>query len=201
MIEIQTKRLLLRQWRQEDLPIFARLNKDPVVMAYYPSILSTEESNVLAEKLVNLISERGWGFWAVESVRHKSFVGFVGLNEPTYELSVTPCVEIGWRLSKEYWGKGYATEAAKASLNIAFRRLHLKEVYSFTSVLNQKSRAVMERLNMVNTKSNFTHPRIPQNSPLREHVLYKIDKQRWEKVTHSNSTHSGKIIREADRCS
>lgn len=100
-------------------------------------------------------------------------------NKPTYELPVTTCVEIGWRLAREYWGKGYATEAAKASLDIGFRKLDLEEVYSFTSVSNWKSRAVMERLNMVNTKSNFEHPMIPQNSPLREHVLYKIDKQTW----------------------
>ena len=179
IIEIHTERLLLRQWRKEDLPIFARLNADPVVMEYYPDILSTEESNTMAEKLETLISKRGWGFWAVETRDHKSFIGFVGLHTPIYELPVSPCIEVGWRLAKEYWGRGYATEAAKASLDIAFRKLDLLEVYSFASVSNIKSRAVMERLNMLNTGSNFDHPIIPENSPLREHVLYKIDKQRW----------------------
>ncbi len=104
-------------------------------------------------------------------------MGFVGLHEPAYELPITPCVEIGWRLAKEYWGKGYATEAGKASLEIAFKILNLQEVYSFASVSNRQSWAVMERLKMKNTNKNFEHPIIPQNNPLREHVLYKITKQ------------------------
>jgi len=138
----------------------------------------------MADKLKALISERGWGFWAVENQEQGSFIGFVGLHSPTYTLPVTPCVEVGWRLAKEYWGNGYATEAAKAALDIAFRKLDITEVYSFASVTNTKSRAVMERVNMVNTGSNFDHPLMLENSPLREHVLYKIGKQRWmEKAT------------------
>ncbi len=106
-------------------------------------------------------------------------MGFVGLHEPTYDLPVTPCIEIGWRLAKEYWGKGYATEAAKTSLDFAFKKLNLPEVYSFASVSNRKSWTVMERLKMVNTKENFEHPDIPKNNPLREHVLYKITQRQW----------------------
>ena len=179
VIELQTERLIMRQWRKEDWSEFAKLNADPVVMEYYPSILSTEESNVMAQKIESLLSKRGWGFWAVESISEKTFMGFVGLHEPTYDLPVTPCVEVGWRLAKEYWGKGYATEAAKASLDFAFKKLNLSEVYSFASVSNRKSWAVMERLKMVNTKENFEHPDIPKNNLLREHVLYKITKQEW----------------------
>lgn len=108
-------------------------------------------------------------------------MGFVGLHETTYDLPVTPCVEISWRLAKKYWGKGYATEAAKASLAVAFTTLELYEIFSFTSVLNKKSRAVMERLRMTNTQENFEHPIIPKNHPLREHVLYQINKQQWSK--------------------
>ena len=148
-------------------------------MKYYPSVLSTEESDAMAQKLQSLIAEQSWGFWAVELIAEKSFIGFVGLHRPAYDLPVTPCVEIGWRLAKEYWGSGYATEAAKASLRFAFDELGLPEVYSFASVSNQRSRAVMERLNMVNTGNNFQHPMIPEKHPLREHVLYKIDKQQW----------------------
>jgi ribosomal-protein-alanine N-acetyltransferase len=179
IIEIKTKRLFLRQWRQQDQCDFAKLNSDPVVMEYYPRVLSAEESHTMAQKLQALIAERGWGLWAVELINGKSFIGFVGLHEPTYDLPVTPCVEIGWRLSKQYWGMGYASEAATASLNIAFNTLGLNEVFAFTSVSNHKSRAVMERIGMVNTHKNFGHPIVPPNSPLREHVLYTVDKQRW----------------------
>jgi RimJ/RimL family protein N-acetyltransferase len=179
IIEIQTQRLTLRQWRAEDWPAFANLNADPVVMEYYPRVLSTQESNAMAHRIESLIAEKGWGFWAVENLDDKQFIGFVGLNNPTYKLPITDCVEIGWRLAKEYWGHGYATEAAQASLAVAFEKLNLTEVYSFASVANKKSHAVMQRIGMINTNNNFEHPIIPENHPLREHVLYKIDKQTW----------------------
>jgi len=179
IIEIQTERLLLRQWRKEDLPEFAGITSDPVVMEFYPSILSSIESNTMAERLESLISERGWGFWAVEIKDGKSFIGFVGLHKPTYELPFTPCVEVGWLLAKECWGKGYATEAGKASMNVGFNELGLSEIYSFTSISNKRSRAVMKRLSMVNLNKNFEHPKIPPGSSLRKHVLYKVDRKRW----------------------
>ena len=179
IIEIKTERLRLRQWKKQDFPAFARLNTDPEVMKYYPYRLNEEESNDMAHRFEALISYKGWGFWVVERLDEKKFMGFVGLHEPTYELPVTPCVEIGWKLAREYWGYGYATEAAKASLEAAFEKLDLPEVYSFTSVLNKKSRAVMERLGMVNMKQNFEHPKVPKDSPLLEHVLYNISRDGW----------------------
>jgi RimJ/RimL family protein N-acetyltransferase len=181
IIELQTERLRLRQWCDRDLPVFAQLNADPVVMEFYPAALTAEQSNSMADKLKSLIAEKGWGFWAVEVVADGHFAGFVGLHEPTYELPVTPCVEIGWRLAKEYWGKGYATEAANASLAVAFDKLNQSAVYAFASVSNRKSRAVMERLGMSNTHQNFEHPMIPEHHPLSEHVLYKITKADWLK--------------------
>jgi RimJ/RimL family protein N-acetyltransferase len=185
VIELKTARLKLRQWHIDDRPIFAQMNADPAVMEFYPNVMDTHESNAMAIKLELLLAERSWGFWAIELIDKKSFIGFVGLHEPTYDLPVTPCVEIGWRLAKEYWGNGYATEAAKISIDFAFNKLNLHELYSFTSVSNNKSRAVMERLNMVNTGSNFEHPIIPENHHLREHVLYKINKQQWLEVINS----------------
>jgi len=179
IIELTTERLRLRQWKQEDFPAFARLNADPEVMKYYPDILSEEESNDMAQRFEALIEYKGWGFWVVERLDEEKFMGFVGLHEPTYDLPVTPCVEIGWRIARKYWGHGYASEAAKISLAVAFKTLNLPEVYSFTSVSNKKSQAVMERMGMINMESNFEHPMIPDNSPLREHVLYRIDKKRW----------------------
>jgi len=171
--------LLLRPWREEDFPLFTQLNADPEVMAYFPNTLSATESDAMANRIKSLIEEKGWGFWAVEHVKDKAFMGFVGLNEPTYDLPVNPCIEIGWRLVKKYWGKGYASEAGLAALKVAFETLHLNEVYAFTPVSNLKSRAVMQRLGMINTDKNFEHPMVPENHVLREHVLYKIDKQSW----------------------
>jgi ribosomal-protein-alanine N-acetyltransferase len=133
----------------------------------------------MADKIKSLISKRGWGFWAVEVKNNMQFIGFVGLHEPSRELPFSPCVEIGWRLSKEFWGKGYATEAAKEALKIAFNHLTIMKIYSFTSQSNARSRAVMERLNMVNTNRDFAHPDVPVGSPLRQHVLYELTKEQW----------------------
>lgn len=191
LTEIKTERLLLRQWRKEDLSEFGLLNRDPQVMQYLPKLLTEEESDNLAEKIINLISENGWGFWAVERSTDNAFIGFVGLHEPKYELPVKPCVEIGWRLARKYWGNGYATEAANGVLAFAFNELGLNDVYSFTSVANLKSKAVMERLNLEDTHSNFDHPTIPVDSVYKNHVLYKIDKQRWldlNSLTVSNNS-------------
>ena len=120
IIQIQTERLLLRQWKADDFKCFAKINSDPDVM-------SELESNAMAEKIQSLLAERGWGFWAVENLSDNNFIGFVGLHKPHYELPATPCVEIGWRLSKQYWGKGFATEAGKVSLDFAFDKLNLNE--------------------------------------------------------------------------
>lgn len=179
VIELNTDRLLLRQWREEDLPSFAEINADPKVMEFYPDLLSTQESDAAAGKFSRLISENGWGFWAVETISERQFIGLVGLHKPTFSLPFGPCVEIGWRVGSTYWGKGYATEAARACLDFAFDQLDLSEVFAFTSVANMKSRAVMERLSMVDMQANFNHPSLPHNSPLCEHVVYKINLPQW----------------------
>ena len=112
----QTPRLLLRQWREEDFESFAQQCADATVMAYLPSTLTRAESGAFAERLQTLIDERGWGLWAVEPPEVASFIGVVGLHLPTAELPCSPCVEIGWRLAKAYWGQGYAGEAASVTL-------------------------------------------------------------------------------------
>ncbi len=179
IIELKTDRLLLRQWREEDLADFADINTDPKVMEFYPNLLSRQESNAAVEKFKLLIIKNGWGFWAVETISEQAFIGLVGLHKPTYKLPFGPCVEIGWRVGSAYWGRGYATEAARACMDFAFDELDLPEIFAFTSVSNMKSRAVMERLNMVNIDANFDHPTIPSDSPHSEHVVYKIDIHQW----------------------
>lgn len=179
-MELETNRIILRQWKQEDLPVFAELNSDPEVMKYFPKVLNRKESDEVAQGCQSLISEKGWGFWAAQLKSSNKFIGFVGLHNPKPILPFAPCVEIGWRLHKSYWGHGYATEAAHKALSYSFEKLGLSEVVSFTTVSNVRSRAVMERLGFQNTNQNFEHPDIPVGHPLSEHVLYKVTKSEWE---------------------
>jgi len=173
-IEIETARLRLRQWRDSDLEPFAALNADPAVMEFFPSVLSRAESDALAARIRAAIAERGWGLWAVEAPGVSPFAGFVGLQSPPPSLPVSPCVEIGWRLAAEHWGKGFASEAARAALGVGFERLGLHEIVSFTSVINRRSRAVMERIGMRFDGETFEHPNVPAGSPLRTHVVYRL---------------------------
>ena len=177
---LQTSRLILRQWTDHDLVPFAQLNADPEVMEYFPAPLSGAESNAFANTIRSLIEQRGWGLWAVEVPGQAAFIGFVGLHIPANDLPCSPCVEIGWRLAKAHWGRGYASEAAEAALAYAFGELGLDEVVSFTAVINKPSEAVMRKIGMANAQQNFTHPRVEVDSPLREHVLYKIHRKEWE---------------------
>lgn len=179
LIEPITARLLLRQWRPSDRSPFAALNADPRVMEFFPSRLTREESDAMADRCESLIDERGWGLWAVELKADRSFIGFVGLGVPTARLPFSPCTEVGWRLAFDYWGHGFATEAAREALRIGFEVLKLEEIVSFTAVANRRSRAVMERLGMQEGGS-FEHPSVPVGSPLREHSLYRLRRTSYD---------------------
>lgn len=181
LIELETERLRLRQWIESDREPFARLNVDPRVMEFLPSILDRSTSDAMIDRLQTLIADRGWGFWAVELKQDNQFIGFVGLQIPKADFPFSPCVEIGWRLGFEYWGKGYATEAAQAALKVGFERLELPEIVSFTAINNHRSSAVMERLGMNNQKTEtFEHPSLPVGHPLREHCLYRLSREKWQ---------------------
>jgi len=174
---LNSDRVILRQWREEDLIPFAKMNSDPIVMECFPAILSQKESDELAEKIQNHFQKHGFGLWVVEIPRITKFAGFIGLNIPQFEAHFTPCVEIGWRLKKEYWGQGYATEGAKLCLEFGFNQLQLNEIVSFTAQVNTRSRRVMEKLGMThNPQDDFLHPLLPRNHPLSYHVLYRIKK-------------------------
>jgi RimJ/RimL family protein N-acetyltransferase len=168
-----TPRLLLRRWVQADRRAFAALNADARVMEHFPSVLTRAESDAAADRIEQHFERHGFGFWALEIPGVVPFAGFVGLAVPAFEAHFTPCVEIGWRLSPEHWGFGYATEAARAALNFAFVELRLGEVVSFTVPKNDRSRRVMERIGMThNPADDFDHPYMPE--PLRRHVVYRI---------------------------
>ena len=177
---IETERLYLRQWQASDFAPFAEMNANPEVMAYFPKLLTTSMSNTIAKKCKSLIDDNGWGFWAVSLKETDAFIGMVGLNHAHTDMPISPAVEIAWRLRKEFWGQGYATEAARASLSFAFDTLGLDEVVAFTAVINKRSQLVMERLGMTNTQEDFFHPMLESNHRLAEHVLYKMTRQQWQ---------------------
>jgi ribosomal-protein-alanine N-acetyltransferase len=171
---LETPRLRLRRWRDEDLPAFAALNADPIVMEFFPRPLDRAESDAAVVRVRDHFARHGFGLWAVEAPGVSDFIGFVGLAVPRFESHFTPCVEIGWRLAREHWGRGYATEAARAALAFGFRDLALEEIVSFTVPANLRSRAVMERIGMTRSPGeDFDHPGIPEGHPLRTHVLYR----------------------------
>ena len=155
------------------------MNADPAVMAYFPAPLTTAESDALANALEAHHAARGFGLWALEIPGIAPFAGFVGLSVPGFTAPFTPCVEIGWRRAAAHWGRGYATEAARAVLAHAWDVVGLDEVVSFTTAGNLRSRAVMRRLGMRHDPADdFDHPRLPPDHPLRPHVLYRIARPR-----------------------
>lgn len=178
--QLRTERLLLRQWRPEDRVPFAALNADPRVREFFPGVLSREKSDELAAKLERELIERGFTLWAVEVPKVAPFIGFIGLSVPSFTAHFTPCVEIGWRLAHGYWGHGYATEGARASVSFAFEQLKLPALVSFTVPENIRSRKVMEKLGFTHDPADdFDHPLLAEGHPLRRHVLYRRSKARY----------------------
>ena len=189
--ELNTSRLLLRRWREADLEPFAALNSDPDVMRHFPGRMTASESDAFAAMVEATLAEQGWGLWAVEVVDGAPFIGFVGLNRPSFEAHFMPAVEIGWRLARPHWGNGYATEAAVAATAFGFDALGLDEIVSFAVPANERSRKVMERLGMTRDPTeDFDHPRVPEG-PIRRHVLYRLPRRVWEERNHGQSPSSG----------
>ena len=166
--ELVTDRLLLRRWRPEDRPLFAAINADPRVMEFFPKLLSREESDATVDRIEAHFAQHGFGLWAVEVPGVTPFAGFVGLAHPRFEATFTPCVEIGWRLAAEHWGRGYATEGATAALAFGFEQLKLAEILSFTVPGNVRSRRVMEKIGMTHSPADdFDHPLVSAGHKLR----------------------------------
>ncbi len=172
---ITTDRLLLRRWTDADREPFAALNADPVVRRWFPGLMTREESDAQIDRIEAHFDEHGFGLWAVEPNDGAGCIGFIGLAIPAFDAPFTPCVEIGWRLAAAHWGRGYATEGARAALAIGFERLGLDEIVSFTVPANRPSWRVMERIGMHRDPAeDFDHPVLPEGHPLRRHVLYRI---------------------------
>jgi len=174
---LDTARLRLRPWRDTDLEPLAEINADERVMEFFPRTLEREESDALAGLLSRSFAENGFGVWAVERPGIADFIGFVGLGIPRFEAPFTPCLEVGWRLGFAHWGRGYATEAARAALAYGFETLGYDEIVAFTVPDNRRSRRVMEKLGMSrDAAEDFDHPQLPEQHPLRRHVLYRLQR-------------------------
>ena len=181
---IETDRLLLRRWERRDREPFSRLNSDLRVMEFMPGCLSRAESDLLVDSIEDHFREYGFGLYAAELRKEPLFIGFVGLAIPRFTAHFTPCVEIGWRLSTDYWGRGLATEGAKAVVRHAFEALGLEALVSFTAPANSRSRRVMEKIGMThNPAEDFDHPNLPEGHCLRRHVLYRLHRSDWEQTT------------------
>jgi RimJ/RimL family protein N-acetyltransferase len=172
---IETNRLLLRRWIEEDREPFFRLNSDSRVMEFMPNCLSRSESDLLVDHIEDHFRKHSFGLYALELREDHSFIGFLGLAIPEFTAQFTPCIEIGWRLSANHWGCGLATEGARAVVGHAFEVLRLDALASFAVQANIRSRRVMERIGMIyNPAEDFDHPNLPEGHPLRRHVLYRL---------------------------
>ncbi|WP_055712498.1 GNAT family N-acetyltransferase [Streptomyces torulosus] len=173
MSELRTDRLLLRAWRESDLAPWAAMNADPEVRAYFPELLTTEQSDASVARFQADLDRRGWGWWAVEVRATGEFIGFTGLDPVEDDMPFTG-VEAGWRLTRTAWGHGYATEAARAAVDFGFRRLDLDEILAVTVATNLRSQAVMRRIGMTHDPADdFDDPSMPEG-PLRRSVVYRI---------------------------
>ncbi|UTH35753.1 GNAT family N-acetyltransferase [Pseudomonas sp. KHPS1] len=181
LIETSTERLLLRAWRDSDLPALAALNADAEVMRHFPAPLDAEQSAHLLARLRAHHEQHGFTFWALQRRDSGELIGFTGLAQVSFAAPFVPAVEIGWRLARAHWRQGYAGEAARAALAVAFEQLGLDEVVSFTVPANLPSQAVMRSIGMQRDEAgDFLHPRVPDGHPLQLHVLHRIRREQWE---------------------
>ena len=181
MIILETNRLILRTWNDDDINPMAAISGDKRVMEYFPSTQDLNHTKKLINKISNQQNRLGYSLYAVELKSTSEMIGFVGLLDTDLDAYFTPAIEIGWRLAFEHWGKGLATEteAATTVLQYAFTELNLNEVVSFTSKPNTRSIRIMEKIWM-SYQGEFNHPKLDKDDPLSLHVLYKITQQQWK---------------------
>ncbi|MBT2572203.1 GNAT family N-acetyltransferase [Planococcus sp. ISL-110] len=172
----ESERLGFRRWEERDRNPFAAMSADPDVMQYFPKPLAKREADRLIDRFETHMVDKAYTMWAVDRKEDGTFIGFIGLLEIAMAIEGQGAAEVGWRLDKCFWKKGYAVEGAIACFEYAFGSLGMIEVYSFTSAVNRPSEKVMKRIGMTKI-GEFEHPNLEDGSPLKTHVLYKIDKQ------------------------
>ena len=182
IVQLESARLILRQWRDSDLPAFADMCADPRVMRYFPETLSRLESAAVIGRVRGHFAELGYGLWALERKDSGQFIGFTGLGQVGFDAPFAPATEIGWRLAYEHWGLGFASEAAWTCVNCAFGRLDMDEVVAFTAAANLGSEKVMQSIGMLrDVDGDFDHPKLPGHE-LQRHMLYRITREQWQRT-------------------
>lgn len=169
----KSERLGFRNWRDEDLEDFAMLNADEVVMEHFPHTLSREEVEEIYHNLREHYTEYGYTYYATDVLETQEFIGMIGLAFQQYQTIYTPAIDIGWRLRRSAWGKGYATEGAKRCLQYAFEELEIDQVISVCTIQNSKSENVMKKIGMTR-KGEFNHPEVREYPDYEKHVCYEI---------------------------
>ncbi|MCH8032379.1 MAG: GNAT family N-acetyltransferase [Bacteroidetes bacterium] len=176
----KSNRLGFREWNKEDLIPFSSMNSDPEVMEFFPRTLTKNETEKFIEKIKEHFNKNEYGLYAVDKLESNVFIGFIGFMIPSFKAHFTPCIEIGWRIKKEEWNRGYATEGAKRCIKFGFEKLNFNNIYSFSSKLNLKSERVMVKIGM-KKEGEFDHPKVDKGNKLRPHVVYRI-----VKTVHNN---------------
>jgi len=175
---IETERLILREWHAEDLPAFARINADPLIMEYFPRTLSEAQTKKLVKHFRDHFKAHGFGFYAVEVKDKSQFIGFCGIGYVSEKMPFAPAIEIAWRLDYAYWGKGYGTEAARAVLNHAFTDLNLKEIVAYSVEDNTRAIHMMNKLDLKkDAKGSFHRPGLAKDHPNGDYALYRLKKK------------------------
>lgn len=186
--QLRTRRLLLRRWQEQDREPFSAISADPKVMEHFPASLSRAQSAALIERTEASFDAHGYGLWAVELCGESSLVGFLGALAVEDDLPFYPAVELGWRLGREFWGRGIATEGARAVSEYAFQTLGLRELVAYTAARNLRSQRVMERLGMHrDAAEDFLHPKLSLDHPLAPHMLYRLRPSDLQRLPASHS--------------
>jgi RimJ/RimL family protein N-acetyltransferase len=169
----KSERLGFRNWLADDIKTMTDINSNPEVMEFFPSVQSEQETAEFIDRMQKHFLEGGFCYFAVDKLENNEFIGFVGLFKQTFESDFTPCIDIGWRLTRKEWNKGFATEGARRCLDFAFKQLQLEKVNAVAPVLNSRSEQVMKKIGMKKVKT-FKHPKLIGNERLQECVLYEI---------------------------
>ncbi len=170
----KSERLGFRNWNSSDIEKLHELNSDKEVMEFFPSIPSKSQTSEFVVRMIKQFEAKGFCYFAVDELVENKFIGFIGLSEQTYEAEFTPCIDIGWRIKKEFWNKGYATEGAKKCIEYAFNQLKLEKLCSIAPIINQKSIAIMTKIGM-KMQLEFEHPLLKNDSRLKSCVVYSIE--------------------------
>lgn len=169
----QSERLGFRNWKNEDLEDFVKLNSDASVMEHFPKTLSKKEVEDLTDKLKKHYAKNGFTYYATEVLETKEFIGMIGLALQEYKTKFTPAIDIGWRLKHSAWGKGYATEGAKKCIEYAFNQLNIERIIAVCTKRNKKSENVMKKIGLTKI-GGFNHPDMTENPEYEEHLCYEI---------------------------